>query len=93
MILESEGVIRTIPARDKLGKQRYMEIRRREPAEIVLGLLESGGSKNLDAKALPRSLELPLEYSGPETSRLEAATQVENKNSETFRRILQVLRT
>lgn len=91
-ILEREGVIRTVPAINRSGKQYYMEIRRREPAQIVLGLLESGTSENLDAKSLPRSLELPLEYSGPEAPRIMAAKKVESQNSETLRRILEVLR-
>lgn len=43
LLLESEGVIRTIPSERKPG-QFYMQLRRREPAELVLDLLEAGSS-------------------------------------------------
>jgi hypothetical protein len=93
IILEGEGVIRTIPATQKVGRQFYMALRRREPAEIVLGLLESGSSAAIDAKSLPRSLELPLRYIGPEKSRPIAAKRAATQDPETIRRFLEELRT
>lgn len=93
VILEGEGVIRTIPAKDKIGKQFYMELRRRESAEMVLGLLESGGSATIDARSLPKSLELPLQYAGPERSRPLAAKRAAAQDPETIRRFLEELRT
>ncbi len=93
VILEGEGVIRTIPARDRPGNQFYMELRRREPAEIVLGLLKSGKSAKLDARSLPNSLQLPLTYIGPESSRLIAAKKVLTKDAECIRHFLEEIRT
>jgi len=93
VILEGEGIIRAIPAKYKPGKQFYMELRRREPAEIVLGLLESGASGIIDAKSLPRSLELPLRYGGPEGSRSSAVRKVVHEDPETIKRFLEELRT
>lgn len=93
VIPEGEGVIRTIAANDKPGRQFYMELRRREPAEIVLGLLESGASDIIDAKSLPRSLELPLRYVGPEQPRSAAVRRVVQQDPETIARFLEELRT
>jgi len=93
VILEGEGVIRTIPAKEKSGKQFYMELRRREPAEIVRGLLETGTSGTLDARSLPHSLELPFVYKGPETSRPIATRKAAKDDPETIRKFLEELRT
>jgi hypothetical protein len=86
-------VIRTTPAPHLSGKQFYMELRRREPAEMVLGLLKSGNSGAIDARSLPPSLELPLGYSGPETARPAAARKTAGRDPETVRRFLEELRT
>jgi hypothetical protein len=91
MILEAEGVIRTTPSL-KRG-QFYMELRRREPAEMVLGLLRSGHSATFDAKALPRSLDLPVRYAGPERARPIAARRAVSQDPESMRRFLEELRT
>lgn len=93
VLLEGEGVIRTIKATHRYGDQFFMEIRRREPAEIVLGLLQSGQSSTVDAKSLPVELELPHTYSGPEMSRAQAMRQSADRNPETVRRFLEELRT
>lgn len=92
-ILEAEGVIRTIPAEDRPGRQFHMELRRREPAEMVLGLLETGVSEKLDAKSLPVNLELPLSYKGPEVERPKAARKAIEDDPETMLRFLEELRT
>lgn len=93
VFLEGEGVIRTIPAEHMPGRQFYMELRRQEPAEIVLGLLESGASGIIDAKSLPRSLELPLTYIGPEGPRTDAFGKVVRQDPETIQKFLEELRT
>jgi hypothetical protein len=93
VILEAEGIIRTTPARDRSGEQFYMELRRREPAEIVLDLFESGTSDTLDASVLPRSLELPPSYTGPEIPRAAASKRAVVHDKETTRAFLEELRT
>lgn len=93
VILEGEGVIRTIPAPHKPGRQFYMELRRREAAEIVLGLLESGASEAINARSLPRSLELPLEYASPEASRARAARRIRGHDPDSLARFLEELRS
>lgn len=92
-ILEAEGVIRTIRAEDKPGRQFHMELRRREPAEVVLGLLESGASSRLVARTLSAALELPMSYKGPDAQRPAAARKAIKEDPETFRRFLEELRT
>jgi len=49
VILESEGVIKTTHADDRIGNQFYMELRRREPAEVVMNLLKADGGSAMDA--------------------------------------------
>lgn len=93
VILEAEGVIKTIHAAARWGNQFYMELRRREPAEIVMNLLKSGGGSAIDATSLRGNLELPMHYAGPETARPAAAKRIKNQNPETFRRFLEELRT
>lgn len=93
VLLEGEGVIRTVTAPHKPGRQFYMELRRREPAEIVLGILQTGTSSAIDAKSLPRSLELPLDYAGPEVARAGAARKMVARDPETVTRFLEELRT
>ena len=93
VILESEGVIRTSYADDRRGNQFYMELRRREPAEIVMNLLKSDGGSAINATSLTRSLELPLHYTGPEIARPIAARRTRNQNPEALRRFLEELRT
>lgn len=92
VLLECEGVIKTFQAPNKPGKQFYMQLRRHEPAEIVLGLLKSGKSEIINAKSLPKSLQLPLGFLGPEISRVTARRTV-IKDSETIKQFLEELRT
>jgi len=70
-----------------------MELRRREPAEIVLGLVKSGVSDTIDAKSLPYSLQLPLEYIGPERSRPVAARKAISNDVQSMRKFLEEIRT
>lgn len=91
--LEGEGVIRTIRAEHRYGEQFYMELRRSEPAEIVLNLLKPGKDHLIDAKSLPRNLELPISYTGPEVSRPQAATKIVIQDPETIKRFYEELRT
>jgi hypothetical protein len=93
VILESEGVIKTIHADDRRGDQFYMELRRREPAEVVMNLLKSDGGSSIDARSLSRNLELPLHYVGPESARPAAARSTKNQSPEALRRFLEELRT
>ena len=92
-VLEAEGLIRTTPARDRVGTQFYMELRRREPAQIVLDLFESGTSETLDASVLSNSLELPSGYTGPEAPRAAAYKTAVVHDHETFQAFLEELRT
>jgi hypothetical protein len=93
LILESEGVIKTIHADDRRGNQFYMELRRREPAEVVMNLLKADGGSSIDARSLSRNLELPLRYAGPENARPAAARYTKNQSPEALRRFLEELRT
>jgi hypothetical protein len=93
VILESEGVIKTTRAEDRQGNQFYMELRRREPAEIVMNLLKSDGGSAINATSLSRNLELPLHYTGPEATRPVAARRTRNQSPETLRQFLEALRT
>ncbi len=92
-ILEAEGVIRTIRAEDRPGYQFHMELRRREPAEVVLGLLESGASSRLVARTLSAAFELPMSYKGPDAHRPPAARKAFKEDRETFLKFLEELRT
>ena len=92
-ILETEGVIRTIRAEDKPGYQFFMELRRREPAEIVLNLLESGSSGVFESGQSAKSIELPLQFTSPEATRPIAAKQTARNNPELMKRFLEELRT
>lgn len=91
--LEGEGVIRTIRAEHRSGEQFYMELRRSEPAEIVINLLKSGKDPLIDAKSLPGNLELPISYTGPEVSRPQAATKAVLQDPKTIKRFYEELRT
>ncbi|HKR59292.1 MAG TPA: hypothetical protein VJS64_06120 [Pyrinomonadaceae bacterium] len=93
VILESEGVIKTIHADHRHGNQFYMELRRREPAEVVMNLLKSDGGSSIDATSLVRNLELPFRYAGPESARPAAAKKTKNQSPEALRRFLEELRT
>jgi hypothetical protein len=93
VLLEGEGVIRTHPAKDKPGNQFYMGLRRSEPAEMVLGLIESGVSGDIDTRSLPRSLLLPGSFQGPETHRPAAFRKTASADGETLERFLRELRT
>lgn len=91
--LEGEGVIRTIRAETRYGEQFYMELRRSEPAEIVMSLLKPSKDRLIDVKSLPRNLELPISYTGPEMSRPQAATRAVVQDPETIKRFYEELRT
>jgi len=92
-ILEAEGVIRTIPADDRSGGQYYMELRRREPARMVLDLVQSGQTAQLDTRLIAGNLQLPSSYRGPEAERPIAARKAMKDDPESFRRFLEELRT
>jgi hypothetical protein len=92
-ILESEGVIKTVRADDRLGRQFYMELRRREPAEIVMNLLKSGSRGIVERDRAIRNLELPLKYTSPEVTRPLAARQTAKHSPELMRRFLEAIRT
>lgn len=93
IILEMEGVIKTERATYKPGEQFYMELRRREPAEIVLNLLDSGSRSVVGAGSISKELELPMHYTGPEVARPVAARKTTKTDAESMRRFLEVLRT
>src|SRR5205814_6494979 len=88
VILEAEGVIKTVRADDRRGSQFYMELRRREPAEVVLSLLKSEGGRSINTTSMPRNLELPLQYAGPESARPIAARRTKNQNAEAMKQFL-----
>ena len=92
-ILEGEGVFKTTPAADKPGNQFYMELRRREPAQIVANLLNTGTSIGFQPQSDPLNLELRLNYSGPEIARPSAVRSIASHDPETMRRFLEELRT
>lgn len=92
ILLETEGVIKTLRAENKPG-QYYMQIRRKEPARMVLGLLQSGNSEIIDMKSLPLSLELPLGYTGPEPSRVANIRKTTTSDPEVLKSFLEIIRT
>ena len=92
VILESEGIIRTVRATSKPGNQFRMQIRRREPVEMVLNILESGSMIATDVRSI-QSLEWPVQYAGPEAPRAIAAKRVVEHDPETVRRFCEVIRS
>jgi hypothetical protein len=92
-ILETEGVIKTIHADHKPGNQFYMELRRREPAEVVLSLLEAGSSGVVDSSQAFKDIELPLQYTAPEVTRPVAARQAAKQSPELIKKLLEAIRT
>lgn len=92
-ILETEGVIRTIHAGDRPGHQFYMELRRKEPAEIVLNLLESGSGGVIDSGQISKGIELPLQFTAPEAARPVAAKRTAKNSPELMKKFLEELRT
>ncbi len=87
VLLEKEGVIRTNRALDRPGKQYAMSLRRREPAEMVLSLLEAGNTARIDARVLPASLRLPTGYTSPDVTRsaaMQEAFEIDPRTSQTF---------
>ncbi|MFW9878105.1 MAG: hypothetical protein ACFFG0_33915 [Candidatus Thorarchaeota archaeon] len=93
LVIEGEGVIKTVSAKHKAGKQFYMELRRREPVEIVQGLLESEGSGEVGVEYLPKDLQLPLFYSGPEVARPKAAKKIVKEDPETVENFMKEIRS
>lgn len=91
--LEASGVIRTVPAKHKSGNQFSMELRRREPAQIVLDLFESGVSDTIAAKSVPQALQLPLDYTGPEAPGAAAYRRVVHQDTASMRAFMEELRT
>lgn len=91
--LEANGVIRTVPARHMSGNQFSMQLRRQEPAQIVLDLFESGVSDTIDAKSIPQNLQLPLGYTGPEAPRAIAYRRVVHHDAASMRAFMEELRT
>jgi hypothetical protein len=91
--LEAHGVIRTIPANDRAGHQFFMQLRRKEPARIVLDLFESGVSDTIAARSVPQDLQLPLDYTGPEAPRIAASRRVVHHDAESLRAFMEELRT
>ncbi len=91
--LEANGVIRTRRANDRAGDQFSMELRRREPAQIVLDLFESGFSDTIAARSVPQSLQLPLGYTGPEAPQAAAYRHVVHHDAKSLRSLMEGLRT
>lgn len=91
--LEANGVIRTVPANDRSGNQFSMELRRREPAQIVLDLFETGVSDTIAARSVPQNLQLPLSYTGPEAPRAAAHRRVVHHDAASMRAFMEELRT
>lgn len=91
-LLETEGIIKTIPADNKPG-QFFMQLRRKEPAQIVRDMIEAQPSGALDARALPTNLELPLGFKGPEVMRAASVSVTAAKDPELMRKFLEEIRT
>ena len=80
-------------AKGKAGNQFSMQLRRRKPAQIVLDLLESGVSDTIAAKSVPQSLQLPMNYRGPEVPRAAAYRRVVHHDAASTRAFMEELRT
>ena len=91
--LEAHGVLRTVPARQVSGNQFYMELRRREPAQIVLDLLNSGASDAINTKAVPKNLKLPAGYIGPEVQRMAAYRRTVAYDPQSVEALMRDIRT
>jgi hypothetical protein len=70
-----------------------MQLRRREPAQIVLDLFESGVSDTIAARSVPQNLQLPLGYMGPEAPRAAAYRRVVQHDAASMRAFMEELRT
>ena len=93
IVLEGEGVIKTTPAKDRVGSQFYMELRRNEPAKVVLDLLESGENSMLGSSTLPNEYQLPIIFTGPEQQRKRALESSLITSGETLNIFLEELRS
>lgn len=91
--LEASGVIRTVPAKHRSGNQFSMQLRRREPAQIVFDLFESGVSDTIAARSVPQDLQLPLDYKGPEVSGATAYRRMVRQDAASMRAFMAELRT
>lgn len=91
--LEAHGVLRTIAAKEAFGNQFYMELRRREPAQIALDLLNSGASDTIDAQSLSNNLKLPTGYIGPEVQQKAAYRKTIDHDSKSIEMIMKDIRT
>ncbi|QIN81070.1 hypothetical protein GBA65_21780 (plasmid) [Rubrobacter marinus] len=91
--LEASGVIRTVRAGDRVGNQFSMQLRRREPAQIVLDLFESGVSDTIAARSVPQNLQLPLGYTGPEAPQVAAYRRIVRHDAKSVRAFMEGLRT
>lgn len=91
--LEANGVIRTVRANDRAGNQFSMQLRRREPAQIVLDLFESGVSDTIAARSVPQNLQLPLGYTGPEAPQVAAYRRIVRHDAKSVNAFMAGLRT
>jgi hypothetical protein len=92
--LEIEGVIRTRRAHDKPGEQYSMALRRREPAEMVLSLLESPGSAvEVDFKRFTDPLHLPTSHVGSQQTRKVAAKAAVRQDPHLFKSFIEAIRS
>lgn len=78
---------------NRSGNQFSMELRRREPAQIVLDLFESGVSDTIAAKSVPQALQLPLDYTGPEAPGAAAYRRVVRQDTASMRAFMEEIRT
>lgn len=91
--LETHGVVSTTPAKGTSGDQFYMELRRQEPAQITLDLLNSGRSDAIDAQALTKNLTLPTGYIGPEIQQKAAYRRTAEQDAKSLERVMKDIRT
>lgn len=89
-LLEADGVLQTIKAENLPGDQRYMKLRRKEPAELVRRVLESNTERFVAEQGLAKDLSLPTKYTGPEAHR---ASNLGKISSATIRRFMEDVRS
>ena len=70
-------------ANNRAGNQFSMQLRRREPAQIVLDLFESGVSDIIAARSVPQTLQLPLGYTGPEGPQIAEYRRIVHQDHKT----------
>ncbi|MBA4026695.1 MAG: hypothetical protein C0473_00485 [Cyanobacteria bacterium DS3.002] len=89
-LLEADGVLQTIKATNKPGDQRFMKLRRKEPAELVRRVLQSNTDQFIAEQSSGKNLSFPTKYTGPEAHR---AANLGNISPATIRRFMEDVRS